>query len=136
MKKSILIILVLSIIVLGTTGCDVWKTLENDKDLSVNNILEKLDGCWKSKDKLAMNKDGEEINLYLCFFDNKVMYTGYKNYGPYEVEIYSLTSMYFGNQTWTYEYIDENGIIFWDNKYDRISNVNIEDFNNGNIYNK
>ena len=136
MKKSILIVFILVITILVISGCDVLKPLENDKGLSVNNILEKLEGCWKSKDKLAMNENGEEINIYLYFFDNKVMYTGYVNRGPYEVEIYSLTSMYFGHQTWTYEYIDENNIVFWDNKYERISNVKAEDFNNGNIYNK
>ena len=52
MEKQI--ILVLSIIVLGTTGCDVWKTLENDKDLSWIHEIVKTDKVDEFVEKVGI----------------------------------------------------------------------------------
>lgn len=111
-------------------------SIEEKTKYSLKKITENIKGAWKSKYKIIKDEDGNEIHAYLYFYDNKVRYTGYINAPEYEVEMLSTTNMYFGIQEWSYKYLDKKTLIHNGNIYNRIENVTIEDFENGNIYNK
>lgn len=114
MKKKLSIGLLVIVMCLTLAGCD---------KVTKNNIMEKLQGNWISKDKNTYDSTtAEEFNTYLIFKDNLVLYTGYIDYQYNKVEIYSLSNMYFGKQNWEYKYVDENTLIHNGNVYKKIAN--------------
>lgn len=111
-------------------------SIEEKTTKALKKVTEKIQGGWKSKYKIIKDEDGNETNAYLYFYDDKVRYTGYINAPEYEVEMLSTTNMYFGIQEWSYKYLDDDTLIHNGNIYNRLKNVTVEDFENGNIYTK
>ncbi|MDD3241321.1 MAG: hypothetical protein PHQ64_00880 [Bacilli bacterium] len=114
MKKKLLFGLLTTVMCFTLLGCG---------KITKNNIMEMLQGNWISRDKITYDSTiNEELNTYLIFKDNSVLYTGYTDYQYKEVKIYSLSNMYFGNQNWEYEYVDENTLIHNGNVYNKVAN--------------
>lgn len=137
MKRVLAILFILILI----TGFVIWNNQKriSKEEKTINalkNVTEKIQGAWKSNEKIAKDNEGNNIYRYIIFYDGKVRYTGYVGAPEYDVEMLSTTNMYFGMQNWSYKYFKNDTLVHNGNLYHRINNVKVEDFENGNIYTK
>lgn len=116
MKNKVKLLLTIFVFLIAISGCS-----SSNEKVTKNNVLDKLQGSWISKDFLKFDDlANEELHEYLIFKNESVLYTA--SFLKFQkVEVYSLSSMYFGNQNWIYEYVDDNTLVHGGNVYNRSS---------------